>query len=166
MRFEGTLKSWSADRGFGFIEALQGGQEVFVHLSAIPTKLRPPKVGQRFTFEVELNRDGKKRAANLGLPVVRRATPQLRTEAPASWSTASILAIPLFVVIFVAAAARWPVSGWVALGYLALSIICIAYFAVDKSAARAGRRRVSEKSLLLLSLAGWLARRPHRTAVA
>ena len=49
------------DRGFGFIDPDGGGQEVFVHISAIPTRLRPPKPGQALTFEVEL--DGEVRSA-------------------------------------------------------------------------------------------------------
>jgi hypothetical protein len=28
MRFEGQLKSWNAERGFGFIEPADGGQEI------------------------------------------------------------------------------------------------------------------------------------------
>ena len=34
MRFEGRVKSWNADRGFGFIEPTLGRQEVFLHISA------------------------------------------------------------------------------------------------------------------------------------
>ena len=29
MRFEGTLAQWEDDRGFGFIQPTQGGQELF-----------------------------------------------------------------------------------------------------------------------------------------
>lgn len=67
MRFSGRLKTWNTDRGFGFIEPDGGGQEIFVHLSAVPSRFRPPKPGQAFTFEVEINREGKKRAANIGV---------------------------------------------------------------------------------------------------
>ena len=34
MQFTGTLQSWNDDRGFGFIEATHGGQEIFVHIEA------------------------------------------------------------------------------------------------------------------------------------
>lgn len=34
MRFEGLLKTWNDERGFGFIQPLAGGQEIFVHVKA------------------------------------------------------------------------------------------------------------------------------------
>jgi uncharacterized membrane protein YsdA (DUF1294 family)/cold shock CspA family protein len=154
MRFEGQLKSWNAERGFGFIEPKQGGQEIFVHVSVIPTALRPPKVGQQFTFEVELNRGGKKRAANLGIPIARRPVRQPQRNAPVRWSVASVLAIPLFALVFIAVAVLWRVSAWVAVAYVALSVVCAIAYAADKSAALHGRWRSSEQSLLLLGLAG------------
>jgi uncharacterized membrane protein YsdA (DUF1294 family) len=50
--------------------------------------------------------------------------------------------------------AFWPIPLWVAALYLAASIVCFIGYAVDKSAAKAGRRRVPEKTLLLLGLIG------------
>jgi cold shock CspA family protein len=35
-RFNGTLKKWNAERGFGFVVSEQGGQELFLHVSAMP----------------------------------------------------------------------------------------------------------------------------------
>lgn len=37
-RFHGKLTKWNTDRGFGFVVADQGGQELFVHVSAFPAK--------------------------------------------------------------------------------------------------------------------------------
>jgi uncharacterized membrane protein YsdA (DUF1294 family)/cold shock CspA family protein len=154
MRFEGRVKSWNSERGFGFIEPTLGGQEVFLHISAVPTSLRPPKIGQAFTFEVELNREGKKRAANLGVAPPLRTTGRTRSTRATCSSPASIIAIPLFLAIFVVVAALWHVSIWVGVGYLALSVISVIAYATDKSAARTGEWRSSEESLLLLGLAG------------
>ncbi|SFM75478.1 cold shock domain-containing protein [Variovorax sp. OV329] len=65
MRFEGTIKSWNEAKGFGFLASTQGGQDVFVHVSALPRGSGVPRVGQAFSFEVELNREGKKRAVRV-----------------------------------------------------------------------------------------------------
>jgi uncharacterized membrane protein YsdA (DUF1294 family)/cold shock CspA family protein len=154
MRFAGQVKSWNAERGFGFIEPSGGGQEIFLHVSAVPTQLRPPKIGQQFTFEIELNRDGKKRAANVGVVAVPRRVQRRKPTSPASWSLASTLAIPCFIAIYVALSLTKGVSIWFAGAYLVLSIVCLLAYAFDKSAAIAGRWRSSEQSLLLLGLAG------------
>ncbi len=154
MRFDGKVKSWNLARGFGFIEPAHGGDELFVHISALPSALRPPTVGQPLTFEVTLDRDARKRAVNVGLPVVRRSAARARGDRPAPWSAASVLAIPLFLVVFATVATHWRVSAWVPFAYLTLSLVSVAFYAVDKAAARHARRRVSERSLLLLGLAG------------
>lgn len=73
MRFDGTLKKWNAERGFGFVAPSQGGQEMFVHVSAFPRDGRVPAVGELLSFEEELDRDGKKRAVRVQRP--RSVTP-------------------------------------------------------------------------------------------
>jgi uncharacterized membrane protein YsdA (DUF1294 family)/cold shock CspA family protein len=160
MRFDGTLSSWNEARGFGFIAPSKGGQEVFVHVRAIPTQYRPPRIGQAFTFEVETDAQGRKRATNLGVAGIERADRRRPAGRPAAhargarWNTASLFAIPAFMAVYLAVAAAWRVSGWVALAYLAMSVVCFLAYAADKAAATAGRWRSSEQSLLLLGLAG------------
>ncbi len=64
------------------------------------------------------------------------------------------MVILLFVLVFVLVAALWQVSAWVVAAYLGLSIVSVAAYAVDKSAAQRRRRRISERSLLLIGLLG------------
>lgn len=64
MRFEGTLKSWNDDKGFGFISPSQGGQDIFVHISEYRRGGRPV-LNEALTFEVALNPQGKKRAVKV-----------------------------------------------------------------------------------------------------
>ncbi len=64
MRFEGTLKSWNDDKGFGFISPSQGGQDIFVHISEYRLRGRPV-LNEALTFEVTLNPQGKKCAVNV-----------------------------------------------------------------------------------------------------
>lgn len=76
MRFDGTLKSWNEERGFGFITPRQGGQDVFVHISAFPPHGgRQPAAGEALTFEVETAPDGKKRAMRVQRPGEHSAPP-------------------------------------------------------------------------------------------
>lgn len=67
-RFNGTLKKWNAERGFGFVLAEHGDQELFVHVSAFPRDGRRPAVGERLTFEMEQDKGGRKRAVRVRRP--------------------------------------------------------------------------------------------------
>ena len=41
MRYEGRLTQWNDERGFGFIEPVQGGDKVFVHISEFSNSAMP-----------------------------------------------------------------------------------------------------------------------------
>ena len=64
----GTVKWFNAEKGFGFIANDEGGDDVFVHFSAIQTDgYRTLDEGQKVTFEVETDHKNpsKLRAANV-----------------------------------------------------------------------------------------------------
>ncbi|WP_372662219.1 cold-shock protein, partial [Hydrogenophaga sp.] len=70
-RFNGTLKKWNPQRGFGFVVAEQGGQELFVHVSELPRDGWIPVIGEPLSFEIELDeKDGRKRAVRVRRPRV------------------------------------------------------------------------------------------------
>jgi CspA family cold shock protein len=62
---QGTVKFFNSQKGFGFIQPTDGGNDVFVHISAVEragmTDLRE---GQKLTFDVVSER-GKLAASNL-----------------------------------------------------------------------------------------------------
>ncbi|AOW14373.1 hypothetical protein LPB72_03485 [Hydrogenophaga crassostreae] len=118
-RFNGTLKQWNDERGIGFLVAEHGGQELFVHVSAFPRGGRPPLAGEALSFEVELDRDGRKRAVRVRRPgdaepgQARRGSParphdrraSSRRSASGSW-------VPRLVALLLLAAGL----GWYAYG--------------------------------------------------
>ena len=66
------------------------------------------------------------------------------------------VSIPGFALIYLIAALAWSIPALVGAVYLGASAICFFAYAIDKSAARAGRWRTTENTLLLCGLAcGW-----------
>jgi CspA family cold shock protein len=63
----GVVKWFNATKGFGFIQPDAGGDDVFVHISAVERSgLRDLREGEVVTFDVERDsRSGKAAAANL-----------------------------------------------------------------------------------------------------
>jgi cold shock protein len=63
----GKVKWFNSAKGYGFIEPEGGGQDVFVHVSAVERAgLNGLNEGQRISFELAQDR-GKTSAANLKL---------------------------------------------------------------------------------------------------
>ena len=62
MKIDGKLAKWNDDRGFGFISPTHGGEEIFAHISAFPNDGQRPKLGEPVSFEIEVDKSGKKRA--------------------------------------------------------------------------------------------------------
>ncbi len=62
----GTVKWFNAQKGYGFIQADEGGKDVFVHISAVEgAGLSTLNEGQKVSYELEEGRNGKVAAANL-----------------------------------------------------------------------------------------------------
>lgn len=74
-RYTGRLKKWNPDRAFGFIVPADGGPELFVHVTAFARKGPSPTVGDELSFEVEPDRNGKKRAVRALRPGEQPAYP-------------------------------------------------------------------------------------------
>jgi uncharacterized membrane protein YsdA (DUF1294 family)/cold shock CspA family protein len=154
MRFTGTLKSWNDERGFGFIEPHQGGDEIFVHIKAFPGGTGRPSVGQCVTFEVELGTHGKKRARAVQYPARSRGTSKPQPESPAPWTPSRVLVIPAFGALCYYVSVRWSLAPYVLSLYLIASIFAFIAYGVDKAAARQKRWRTRETTLHFFGLIG------------
>lgn len=61
----GTVKWFNSTKGFGFIQPEEGGNDVFVHISAVERAgLRGLNEGQRLEYELQSER-GRTAAVNL-----------------------------------------------------------------------------------------------------
>jgi len=150
-RSEGVLADWNGERGFGFIQPSDGSRQVFVHIRAFPRGTEIPKVGEHLSYEVELNPEGKTRARYVRI-VGSKSVPTY--GAHSAQSLVSYLAIVAFAVLYLFVQLLWHPSLWVLEMYIGTSVTCFVIYALDKSAALAGKWRVSESALLLLGLAG------------
>jgi cold shock protein len=65
---QGTVKWFNGQKGFGFIQPDDGGNDVFVHISAVEQAgLSNLEENQKVSFETETGRNGKSSAVNLKL---------------------------------------------------------------------------------------------------
>ena len=62
----GTVKFFNPDKGFGFIAPEKGGDDAFVHISAVERAgMRTLDKDQRISYELEADKRGKMSAVNL-----------------------------------------------------------------------------------------------------
>lgn len=62
----GTVKFFNTDKGYGFIAPEDGGNDAFVHISAVERAgMRTLDKNQRVSYELETDQRGKTSAVNL-----------------------------------------------------------------------------------------------------
>jgi CspA family cold shock protein len=62
----GTVKFFNENKGYGFIAPEGGGNDAFVHISAVERSgMRTLRENQRVSFDLEEDRRGKMAAVNL-----------------------------------------------------------------------------------------------------
>ena len=65
---KGTVKWFSAEKGYGFIVPESGEKDVFFHVTQLEKiGLHSVSEGQRMNYEIYADRDGKPAAGNLRL---------------------------------------------------------------------------------------------------
>ena len=65
---QGTVKWFNTQKGYGFISPEENGTDVFCHITAVQTSgLNGLNKGQKVTFDLEEQRNGKVAAVNLSV---------------------------------------------------------------------------------------------------
>jgi uncharacterized membrane protein YsdA (DUF1294 family)/cold shock CspA family protein len=145
----GQLVDWNTDRGFGFIQPRDGGEQVFVHVSAFHDRKRRPTRGEHVSFTLTRDEKGRARAARVIRPSASTRRKRPATRLPGRYVLAAGFALLLF--------AGW-LLGWLPGGlvsaYWVMSVLTFSLYALDKAAAQGGGRRTPESSLHILALTG------------
>jgi len=175
MELHGTLKSWNDAKGFGFILPEDGGEQLFVHISAMRDDSRP-QVGDAVVYVPGSDAQGRPRAQHMrhaGLsvdwPAIRRkptesAKPSRSAAAKSARPPQSgIQQLPLKLLVL-AALCVLPLWGslvllerglvWVLLAYPLVSLFSFCQYWLDKQSAQKGRWRTPENSLHIAELLG------------
>ena len=149
MRSKGKVAVWKDEKGYGFLESIDTGSRVFIHIKAFASRNRRPRVGDIVTYIV--TKDGQGRA--------RAETARFDGGTPFGAAKLNSGAVTILVAIaLLAAMVAWATATnlplVVPLAYLVFSLITFVAYALDKSAARKGRWRTKEGTLHLLALVG------------
>ena len=146
---KGTIRSWNEQKAFGFIQPSEGGKGVFVHISGMANRNRQPKLGQKVSYSISTDKQGRPCAAQVLLPGDR--LPRDRAKAGLAGSVI-IASLFLSAVAFLVYTSRLSII--VLWAYLAACLATFVVYAVDKSAAKNNARRTPENTLHMLALAG------------
>ncbi len=143
MRFDGTLTQWNDDKGFGFVMPAQGGQDVFIHISSFPRHGRRPQLQEPLSFEIELNKEGKKRAVS-----VRRSEVSYPSSRPSSRPSRQVQPARTARSFFIQAVAVLLLVALGVYGYANYSKRASAYGAADARASSEGSATQTQQPLL------------------
>lgn len=168
-RQQGRLEQWNDDKGFGFVVPDAGGPKVFVHIKSFETRPRRPAVGDRISYNLARDAQGRWQAARVSLAGANTSAP---SNAPSRAAKPAPARLPGKLPVW-----GWPLGlavaalllglGLAAFGVLPqalgvwlplVNVITFVVYAMDKSAAQQGAWRTKETTLHILSLlGGWPA---------
>ena len=163
---KGELTKWKDKRGFGFIQPQDGSQEVFLHISELKDSARRPQVGDIIYYHL-VTKNGKIRACNafiLGAKNKSKSSSKsLRKKVTSNsvnkylfpkWEVLLLSILPLIGSVHFALINTNPLP---LILYTVMSFLTFYLYAEDKSRAKRGNWRISERTLHLCEFAGgWL----------
>ncbi|MFT5711306.1 MAG: uncharacterized membrane protein YsdA (DUF1294 family)/cold shock CspA family protein [Halioglobus sp.] len=156
MRQKGKIQSWNDSKGFGFIEPIGGGKNVFLHISSFSNRTRRPEIGQMVTYALSADGQGRPCAVSATLPGDRLSGHKKVGTVKNSGAMFSVIVASTFLLIVALGVMSGKIPASIFLGYLSISLISFFLYAFDKAAAKDGAWRTSEGTLHLLSaLGGW-----------
>jgi uncharacterized membrane protein YsdA (DUF1294 family)/cold shock CspA family protein len=159
----GKLTKWKDERGFGFVQPVDGSQEVFLHISEVKDATRRPQENDIIYYHCVVDSDGKVRACDAFILGARNKSTSSSNRANSSgmilssFPVAEVVLLSLLPLIG-AVNFTWTTRNPLPLAlYPVMSWVTYALYADDKSRAKRKDWRTSEQTLHLCELAGgWL----------
>lgn len=148
MKKAGRIKSWHADKGYGFIDIHADLKDVFFHITALQTRSVQPKPGDRVSFELSKGKDGRMQALNVAIA----GAPKSTAGAGANWFPA-LVGLAALATIAVGALGGY-LPRLVGIISAVASVIAFFAYADDKAKARRSARRTPEVNLHFIALCG------------
>jgi uncharacterized membrane protein YsdA (DUF1294 family)/cold shock CspA family protein len=164
--YEGIIKSWKADKGFGFIQSNGGGKDIFIHIRDLKHSNYQPQQGDNVCYKVIADKDGKIRAYDAFIKgqeislQYRRKSFKKNQPRVQKIKREYRLAMPFILFIaavpfgFSAFLIRQQLNFIPLFVYLIMSLITFIIYARDKTMAYKNEWRTSESTLHLLELLG------------
>lgn len=147
-RHQGTLVSWDDPRGFGFIEAPDLPEPVFMHVKFLRLRHQRPVAGDTLRFTLGTGRDGGPAASDV--EIVGAAPPPPKKPPPTYVRDISRLAAAVSILVgAVTAYAIGRAPLWFPAVYVTMTFGSGLAYWLDKLYAREGRQRVRESMLHL-----------------
>lgn len=164
--YEGIIKSWKIDKGFGFIQPNGGGKDIFIHIRDLKHTNYQPQTGDNVCFKVVADKDGKIRAYDAFIKGQEITRQQIRTKnfdknqskthvkQEDRLGMKGILLIAALPFIASALLIQQKQIFYPFFVYLLMSLITFFVYAVDKTKAHKNEWRTPEQTIHLFELLG------------
>jgi uncharacterized membrane protein YsdA (DUF1294 family)/cold shock CspA family protein len=149
LRLKGKVVKWNSDKAFGFVAPNGGGDNVFIHKTALANRNRTPKLNDVITFSITKDKDGRYCASDATF-----TGEKLKKKEAKRISKFSVYLSILFLIAITIAFFFGYLPEKLLYIYISLSILTYLAYALDKSKAKRGAWRTQESTLHFLSFAG------------
>lgn len=145
MKSRGKIVEWNDTRGFGFVIEDGKTAKIFAHIKSFENRKRKPTIGDFIYFEIRMDEKNRPQATSIRYQNEKASTSKLTLG-------------HYFTGLFIAFLSLSSLLGFLHIYivglYFFISIVTVAIYALDKSAAQKGNWRTPESTLQLLSLCG------------